>query len=148
VPPVAPQHWVQEARDHYPLPNGTKMENNANSCVLFWGQGKISKTIPFNAVTNTPIFHTSPLTSSYCTFVNTFQVLEAPFFACKRVLQVPGCRWLNGAPPPPKEFFAMENTNYHKDTMVSEGDLCKDGKTFLASNLPALPTADVAEWLD
>ncbi len=42
---LSPQHWAQEARDNYPLPNGTRMENNANNCVLFWGQGKFSKTI-------------------------------------------------------------------------------------------------------
>jgi hypothetical protein len=44
---LLPQHWVQEAGDNYPLLNGTKMENNANNCVLFWGQGKFSKRIPF-----------------------------------------------------------------------------------------------------
>jgi hypothetical protein len=31
---LSPQHWAQEARDDYPLPNGTRMENNAHSCVL------------------------------------------------------------------------------------------------------------------
>jgi hypothetical protein len=114
---LSPQHWVQDAGDNYPLPNGTRMENNANNCVLFWGKGKFSKMIPFDAATNTPIFHTSPLMLSYHAFVNTFQALEAPFFAGERVFQVPGRRWLNGAPPPPEEFAAKENINYHKDTM-------------------------------
>jgi hypothetical protein len=37
---LSPQHWAQEARDNYPLPNGTRMENDAHSCKLFWGQGR------------------------------------------------------------------------------------------------------------
>jgi hypothetical protein len=136
---LLPQHWAQEARDNYPLPNGTRMENNANNYVLFWRQGKFSKMIPFNAATNTPIFHMSPLTSLYRAFVNTFQALGAPFFACKHVLLVPGRCWLNGMPPPPEEFLVKENINYHKDTVVSEGDVCKDDETLLASNLPPPP---------
>ena len=36
---LLPQHWAQEAGDNHPLPNGTRMENNAHSCKLFWGQG-------------------------------------------------------------------------------------------------------------
>ncbi len=143
---LSPQHWAQEARDYYPLPNGTRMENNVNNCVLFWGQGKFSKMIPFDAAMNTPIFHTSPSTSSYRSFVNTFQVLEAPFFARERVLQVPGRRWLNGVPPPPEEFVAKENINYHKDTTVSEGDICEDDKTLLTSNLP--PPPELAAYPD
>jgi hypothetical protein len=112
------------------------MENNASNCVLFWGQGKFSKTIPFDATTNTPIFHMSPLTLLYCAFVNTFQALEAPFFAREHVLQVPGHCWLDGMPPPPKEFVAEENINHHNDTTVHEGDVCEDDKTLLMSNLP------------
>ncbi len=61
------------------------------------------------------------------------------FFACDHVLQVPSRCWLNGVPPPPKEFIPKENINYHKDTMVSEGDVCKDDKSVLASNLPPPP---------
>jgi hypothetical protein len=136
---LLPQHWAQEARDNYPLLNGTRMEDNANNCVLFWVQGKFSKRIPFNAATNTPIFYTSPSTPLYRAFFNTFQALEAPFFALEHVLQVPHHHWLNGAPPPPEEFVAKENINYHKDTPVSEGDVCKDDKTLLTSNLPPPP---------
>jgi hypothetical protein len=73
---------------------------------------------------------------SYRPFVNTFQALEAPFFAHKRVLQVPGRHWIDGAPPPPKEFVAEENINYHKDTTVCEGDAHEDDETLLTSNLP------------
>jgi hypothetical protein len=115
------------------------MEKNANNCVLFRGQGKFSKTISFNAATNTPVFYMSPLMSLYRAFVNTFQVLEAPFFTCKHVFQVLGSCWLDGVPPPPKEFVAEENINYHNNTMVSEGDVCKDDETLLTRNLPPPP---------
>jgi hypothetical protein len=109
---LSPQHWAQEVGDNYPLPNGTRMENNAHNCILLWGQGKYSKTIPFDAGTNTPIFHTLPLTSSYCTFVNTFMACKAPFFSHERVLQLPGHRWLDGIAPPLEEFVAGENVNF------------------------------------
>jgi hypothetical protein len=84
---LSPQHWAQEAGDNYPLPNGMRMENNAHSCKLFWGQGLFSKTIPFDNGTNTPIFYTSPSMSSYRAFVHTFQALKAPFFSREHVLQ-------------------------------------------------------------
>ncbi len=77
---LLPQHWAQEARDNYPRPNGTRMENDAHSCKLFWGQGYFVKTIPFNDATNAPIFYTSPSTTGYRAFVHTFQALEALFF--------------------------------------------------------------------
>jgi hypothetical protein len=62
---LSPQHWAQEAGDKYPLPNGTRMENNATNCMLIWGQGQFCKMIPFDSSTNTPIFFTLPSTSSY-----------------------------------------------------------------------------------
>jgi hypothetical protein len=31
---LLPQYWAQEARDNHPLPNGTRMENNATNCML------------------------------------------------------------------------------------------------------------------
>jgi hypothetical protein len=143
---LPPQHWAQEARDNYPLLNRTRMENNANNCVLFWGQGKFSKMISFDTATNTPIFHTLPSTSLYHAFVNTFQALEAPFFTRERVLQVPGRRWLDGMPPLPEEFVAKENINYCKDTAVHERDVCEDYKTLLARNLP--PPSELAAHPD
>jgi hypothetical protein len=88
---LLPQHWAQEAGDNHPLPNGTRMENNAHSCKLFWGQGLFSKTIPFDAATNSPlIFYTLPATSLYRAFVHTFQALKAPFFSREHVLLQPG----------------------------------------------------------
>jgi hypothetical protein len=109
---LSPQHWVQEARDDYPSPNGTRMENNARSCTLIWGQGQFRKTIPFNASTNTPIFYSSLWTSAYRAFVSTFMALEAPHFRREHVLQAPGLRVLDGPPLPEEEFVAEENMNY------------------------------------
>jgi hypothetical protein len=37
---LSPQHWAQEAGDNYPLLNGTRIENNANNCILIWGQAQ------------------------------------------------------------------------------------------------------------
>jgi hypothetical protein len=119
---LSPQHWEKEAGDNYPLPNDTRMENNAHSCKLFWGQGLFSKTIPFDNANNTPIFYTSPLTSLYRAFVHTFQALEAPFFSREHVLQLPGRCWLDHNPPPdPAEFVAEENVNFRLAMTVSEG---------------------------
>ncbi len=118
---LLPEHRVQEARDNYPLPNGTRMENDAHSCKLFWGQGHFVKTIPFDNATNTPIFYTSPSTTGYCAFVHTFQALEAPFFSREHMLQMPGYRWLDrSAPPPPEDFVVEGNINYKKTTTGNE----------------------------
>ena len=137
---LLPQHWAQEAGDNYPLPHGTRMENNAHSCVLWWGQGKLSKMIPFNPATNTPIFRTSPSTSSYHAFVNTFIACEAPFFRREHVLQLPGQRWLAGVAPPPEEFVAKENQNYDKsEKQASEGVILADNETVPTANLPPPP---------
>ena len=119
---LSPQHWAQEAGDNHPLPNGTRMENNAHSCKLFWGQGLFSKTIPFDAATNTPIFYMLPATLPYRAFAHTFQALEAPFFSREHVLLQPGHCWLDRSPPPdPAEFVAEENINFRSATTVSEG---------------------------
>jgi hypothetical protein len=77
---LSPQHWAQEAGDNYPLPNGTRMENTANNCILIWGQGAFKKIVPFDPLTNTPIFYTSPKTVAYRAFASTFMALKAPFF--------------------------------------------------------------------
>jgi hypothetical protein len=87
---LLPQHWAQEAIDNHPLPNGTRMENNATNFKLIWGQGQFQKMIPFDSSTNTPTFFTSPSTSSYQAFVSRFQAFEVPFFQREHVLQYPG----------------------------------------------------------
>jgi hypothetical protein len=137
---LSPQHWAQEVGDNYPLPHGTRMENNAHSCVLWWGQGKFLKMIPFDPATNTPIFCTSPSTLSYHVFVNTFIACEAPFFRREHVLQLLGRRWLAGVAPPPKKFIGKENLNYDKSKKrASEGVVLTDNETVPTANLPPPP---------
>jgi hypothetical protein len=98
------------------------------------------KTILFDPSTNTPIFHTSPSTSSYRAFVNTFMACEAPFFLREHVLQFLGRRWLNGNAPPPEEFVAKENVNFNKrEKHVCEGVVREDDNTVQAGNLPPPP---------
>jgi hypothetical protein len=122
------------------------MENDAHSCKLFWGQGCFVKTIPFDDVTNTPIFYTLPSTTGYHAFVHTFQALEAPFFRREHVLQLPGHRWLNrDGPPPPEEFVAEENINFKKTT-GNEGVVRAGDNTVVAGNLP--PPLDKAPHPD
>ncbi len=136
---LSPQHWAQEARDNYPRPNSTRIENDAHSCKLFWCQGCFIKMIPFDNATNTQIFYTLPLTTGYRAFVHTFQALEAPFFQREHVLQLPGCRWLDcDAPAPPEEFMAEEDINYKK-MMGNEGVVQANNDTVVAGNLPPPP---------
>jgi hypothetical protein len=33
---LLPYHWVQEAKDHYPVPKGTKMDTNNKALMLIW----------------------------------------------------------------------------------------------------------------
>jgi hypothetical protein len=137
---LSPQHWAQEAGDDYPLPNDTWMKNNVHSCILLWGQGNFSKTIPFDLATNMRIFYMLPSTLLYRAFVNTFMACEVPFFSCKHVLQIPCRRRLDGNAPPPEEFMAEENVNFKKtDTTANEGAVWEDDDTVLTGNLPPPP---------
>ena len=122
---LSPQHWAQEAGDNYPLPNGTRMENTANNCILIWGQGAFKKTVPFNPSTNTPMFYTFPKTVAYRAFASTFMALEAPFFWREHVLQAPGICNLVSPRLPEEEFVAEENINYSQ-LLASEGEHLKD----------------------
>ncbi len=122
---LLPQHWAQEVGDNYPLLHGTRMENTASNCTLIWGQGAFCKTIPFDALTNTPIFFTSPKTLAYRAFAATFMALKAPFFWREHVLQVPGSRNLFGPPLSEEEFVAEENINY-PPSLACEGENLKE----------------------
>jgi hypothetical protein len=87
---LSPQHWVQEARDNYQLPRGTRMESDDKNCILIWGQGKYKKMIPFNPNSNVPIMHLASLSCTFCAFATTFEACEASFFRREHVLQIPG----------------------------------------------------------
>ncbi len=136
---LSPQHWVQEAKDHYPRPKGTRMEQDDEYYFLNWGQAKYRKSFPYDPLSNIPIMYTSTLSCTYCTFATTFEALEAPFFRQEKVLHFP---WhgptINKPDLVPEEFVAEENVNYCKDTLASEGANV-DNKMVKTSNLPLPP---------
>jgi hypothetical protein len=117
------------------------MENNARNCTLIWGQGQFRKTIPLNALTNTPIFYTSPQTSAYPVFVSTFMALKAPHFRKEHILQAPSLQVLDGPLLPEEEFMAEENVNY-APLSVREGAVpASDGTVCTSNRTRDLPTA-------
>jgi hypothetical protein len=56
---LSPQHWVQEAKDNYPRPNGTRMSQDDEFYFMHWGQAKYQKLIPYNLEINFPILYTA-----------------------------------------------------------------------------------------
>jgi hypothetical protein len=78
---LSPQHWVQEAKDNYPRPNGTRMSQDYELYYVYWGQSKYPKSIPYDLfLTNVPILYTAALLRAYQAFATTFEAMEAPFF--------------------------------------------------------------------
>ncbi len=73
---LLPHHRAQEAKDHYPVPKGTKTDTNDQTLTLIWNQQKYRRTIPYHPLTNTPSFHTAPALCTYCVFVALFEALE------------------------------------------------------------------------
>ena len=53
---LSPQHWVQEANDHYPKRQGTRSTTDDEHCILIWDQGRYRWFVPHNPATNTPTF--------------------------------------------------------------------------------------------
>jgi hypothetical protein len=37
---LSPQHWVQEAKDNFPRPKGTRMSQNDGFYYVYWNQAK------------------------------------------------------------------------------------------------------------
>ena len=70
---LVPQHWAQEAFDHYPTPKGTGFEGDDEGMRLFWGQRQFEATIKLNPATNTPGFQTASGTVNYQCFDAIFQ---------------------------------------------------------------------------
>jgi hypothetical protein len=70
---LSPQHWAQEAGDKQ-----TWKENYSDRCVLNWKGGK--KTVPFQPMTNVPVFYMAPSSCSCHAFAATFKAMEAPYF--------------------------------------------------------------------
>jgi hypothetical protein len=57
---LLPHHWVQEAKNHHPIPKGTKTKTNNEALMLMWNQRRHRRTIPYHPLTNTPSFCTAP----------------------------------------------------------------------------------------
>ena len=66
---ICPQHWAQQASDHYPTRNGTWCALLPDSCVIHWDQLQFKRTVPYDAPTNTPRFRTAPGATQYRSFV-------------------------------------------------------------------------------
>jgi hypothetical protein len=136
---LSPQHWVQEAKDNFPRPKGTRMSQDDEVYYVYWNQAKYQKLIPYDLSTNVPILYTAALSCTYRVFAAPFEAMEAPFFQRKRVLQFPGRgRTVNKPELVPEEFVAEENVNFWKDVSASEGANA-DNRTVKTANLPSPP---------
>ncbi len=135
---LSPQHWVQEVKDNYPRPKGTRIGQDNEFYYVYWGQAKNQKLIPYDLSTNVLILYTTTLLHAYRAFATTFKA-KASFFQWKRVLQFPGCRRTVDKPKlVPEDFVAEENVNYWKDVSASEG--ANANNTMIkTANLPSPP---------
>ena len=57
---ISPQHWGQEANDHYPMEEGTRGVIQNKNVIFEWNQRKYQKTIPLCPSTNTGRFMCTP----------------------------------------------------------------------------------------
>ena len=57
---ISPQHWGQEANDHYPMEEGTRGVIQNKNVIFEWNQRKYQKTIPLCPSTNTGRFMSAP----------------------------------------------------------------------------------------
>jgi hypothetical protein len=109
---------VQEAQDKYPLPRGTRIEEDNEALILIWKQDKHRRAIPFHPLTNTPSFRTAPASPTYCAFVALCKAAEVQYYRQEHVLQMPGRLQLD------EEFMAEENLHVDiqkKPLSASEG---------------------------
>ncbi len=128
---LSPHHWAQKAKDHYPVPNGTKTDTNNKALMLIWNQHTHRSTIPYRPLTNTPSFRTAPALRIYRAFVALFEAAEAQYYQREHVLQMPGRLHLD------EEFTAKENapTNILKKPLTDSGGATSNDLTVQASNL-------------
>jgi hypothetical protein len=116
----------------YPLPRGTRIEEDDDALLLIWKQGKHKWTIPLNPLTNTPSFRTTSALHTYCTFVVLHEAAEVQYYHWREhVLQIPGCIQLD------EEFVAEENihTNIQKKALSASDRVMSKDITVEASNL-------------
>jgi hypothetical protein len=76
---LSPHHWVQKAKDHHPVPKGTKTNTNNEALTLMWNQRRHQWTIQYHPLTNTPSFRTAPASCIYRAFVALFKAAEAQY---------------------------------------------------------------------
>ncbi len=76
---LLPHHWAQEAKDHYPIPKGTKTDTNNEALTLVWNQQRHRRTISYHPLTNTPSFCTALASCTYRTFVALYKAAEAQY---------------------------------------------------------------------
>ncbi len=128
---LLPHHWVQEAKDHYPVPKGTKMDTNEKALMLIWNQLRHQRTIPYHPLTNTPSFRTAPALRTYHAFVALFEAAKAQYHQREHVLQMPGRLHLD------KEFTTEENVHADilKNPLTDSEGATSDNLTVQASNL-------------
>jgi hypothetical protein len=128
---LLPHNWAQEAKDHYPVPKGTKMDTNDEALTLMWNQRRHRQIIPYHPLTNTPSFCTAPASRIYHDFVALFKAAEAQYDQWEHVLQMPGQLHLD------KEFTAVENvhTSILKKPLTASGGATSNDLTVQASNL-------------
>ena len=109
----------------------------ASHWILIWKQGSCRKSITFDLATNMPIFFTAPSSGSYHAFVSTYCAMEASYFWCEHVFQIPATCILDCAElPMAEEFIAKENLHIKKELLVCEGVMANDDTVHVA-NLPA-----------
>ena len=128
---LSPQHWAQEARDNYPLPRGTRMENDHCCCILYWNQGKYKRTIPFSDSTNTPVFRTAPSTKSYRAFIAAYQEVCCSANS-EQTRELPSAHII---PDDDDTFLPDENLNLSLPIVEPEGDINVDDETIITSNI-------------
>jgi hypothetical protein len=54
---LAPHHWAQEAKDHYPVPKGTKAETEDQELALLWNHQRHRRTISYHVEPNGVVMH-------------------------------------------------------------------------------------------
>jgi hypothetical protein len=128
---LLPHHWAQEAKDHYPIPKGMRMEKDDGALTLIWKQRKHRRTILYHPLTNTLSFCTAPASCTYLTFVALFKAAEAQYHQQEHILKMPSQLHLD------KEFTAKENvyTNILKKPLMDSARATSNNLTVQASNL-------------
>ena len=111
------------------------MENDDKQCMLVWGQGKYTKSIPFNKSSNVPILYSAASALAYRTFATTFKAMEANYYRREHVLRIPGMLRTERDAPDECEFIAKENINLGTQDGDKTGEIVRpDDATIKTSN--------------